>query len=127
MPQSTRSGFSSSTTVRSAFAIPSGPSASAPSPVTSVASSQPIASAWRSASFARAPPTVTTLTTASGAVSLCSSASSIAYSSYGEIDHVTPSVTIERASGATLTRVVESGTCLMQMSTLTPSGPPSGP
>ena len=126
MPQSTRSGFSSSTTPFSAFAMPSGPSPSAPSPVTSVASSQPIASACRSASFARGPPSVTTLTTESGAVSLCSRASSIAYSSYGEMDQVIPSVTIERPSGATFTRVVESGTCLMQMRSLTPSRPPSG-
>ena len=83
--------------------------------MTSVASSQPIASAWRSASFVRGPPTLITLTTVSAAVSLCSSASSIAYSSYGEMDHVTPSVTTDLPSGATFTRVVESGTCLTQM------------
>src|SRR6266542_3618733 len=113
-PQRTRSGPASSTTPLSARAIPSAPAESTPSPLTRVASSQPIASAWRRASFARGPPTVTTLTTVSGCPSLCSSASSMAYSSYGEIDHVTPSVTTDLPSGATFTRVVESGTCFRQ-------------
>ena len=53
----------------------------------------------------------TTATIVVGSASLRSSAISIAYSSYGEIDQVMPSVTIDVPSGATFTRTVESGTC----------------
>src|SRR5688500_1458654 len=109
---STTSGFASFATAACVFAMSRPPAFS--SAVTSVASSQPIASAWRSASRERAGPTVTTLTVVDGSPSLCSSASSIAYSSYGEIDQVMPSVATDFPSAATLTRTVESGTCFRQ-------------
>src|SRR5437016_7196646 len=106
------SGFISFATAASAFATSS--AARSSGAFTSVASSQPIASACRSASRARAAPTVTTETTVLASWSFRSSASSIAYSSYGEIDQVTPSVAIDRPSAPTFTRTVESGTCLRQ-------------
>ena len=80
-----------------------------------MASSQPMASACRSASRDRAGPTVTTLTVVEASASLRSSAISIAYSSYGEIDQVMPSVAMLFPSAPTFTRTVESGTCLIGM------------
>src|SRR6185503_18939171 len=112
LPQRTTSGFASFTTAARAFATSRPLTLS--SAVTSVASSQPIASACRSASRDRAGPTVTTETVLDGSPSLCSSASSIAYSSYGEIDQVIPSVATDLPSAATFTRTVESGTCFRQ-------------
>src|SRR5207245_9167102 len=95
--------------------------------MTSEASSQPIASAWRSASRDRAGPMVTTATTVEASASFRSSAISIAYSSYGEIDQVTPSVLIDLPSAATETRTVESGTCLSGIRIFTTDCRPSGP
>ena len=113
-PHSTRSGVAASITFARARAVARLPSVSTPAPVTRVASSQPIASACRSASRARAGPSVTTLTVVPWFASLCSSASSIAYSSYGEIAQVMPSVAMVFLSAPTFTRTVESGTCFTQ-------------
>ena len=111
-PNSASAGASCLMTAASARAVVRLSAASGAASSRWIARSAPIARQERRVSLTRSGPSETATTSPWPRFSLIRSASSTAYSSYGDTIHVTPVVSMVRGSLPTFTWVAVSGTCL---------------